>query len=402
MHVTPKLAAQTLAWFVALTWASRALAALRGLPSIPNLLLPEHDLTPPGEPALTVIVPACNEQRDLPACLRTLLAQDYANLRVVAIDDRSTDQTGAVLDSLAAAQAQPSRLQALHVTQLPAGWLGKTHAMALAADHALASLHPPDFLLFTDADVLFRPDALRRALAYAVESQADHLVLPPTTLIRRWDEAALLGLFQIFGLWAARPWRVADSKARDAIGIGAFNLIRTSAYRRVGGFEALRMEIIEDLGLGRRVKAAGLRQRIAFGRGLVSVHWASGTRGLINVVTKNIFSGFRFHASLLLGACAWLAVFNVLPFIAFWFRPMTIPALVTIASMALGYVLLGRTSGISAWNVLLAPFAASAYFYALLRSMIVTLYQGGVLWRGTFYSLAELRKNAAPFFLEPL
>ena len=262
--------------------------------------------------------------------------------------------------------------------------------MALAADHALASLHPPDFLLFTDADVLFRPDALRRALAYAVESEADHLVLPPTTLIRRWDEAALLGLFQIFGLWAARPWRVADPKAR------------TSAYRRVGGFEALRMEIIEDLGLGRRVKAAGLRQRVAFGRGLVSVHWASGTRGLVNVVTKNIFSGFRFHASLLLGACGWLAVFNVLPFVALWFRPVTIPALVTIASMALGYVLLGRPSGISAWNVLLAPFAASAYIYALQRSMIVTLYQGGVLWRGTFYSLAELRKNAAPFFLEPL
>ena len=397
MHLTPKLATQTLSWLVALTWASRALAALRGLPSIPNLLLPQHDLTPPNSPRLTVIVPACNEQRDLPACLHSLLAQDYPNLRILAVNDRSTDQTGPVLDAI-----HDPRLEALHITTLPPGWLGKTHAMAFAADHALRSPHPPDFLLFTDADVLFRPDALRRALAHAVLTRADHLVLPPTTLIRRWDEAALLGLFQIFGLWAARPWRIADPQAKDAIGIGAFNLIRTSAYQRIGGFHALRMEIIEDLGLARRVKAAHLRQRIVFGRNLVSIHWASGTAGLVNVMTKNIFSGFRFHRSLLLAACAWLALFNVLPFVALWFWPLTIPAALTLASMALGYMLMGRPSGISPWNVLLAPFAASAYIYALLRSMIVTLHHGGVTWRGTFYPLAELRKNAAPFFLEPL
>ncbi len=398
MHLTLKITA----WLIALTWASRSLAALRGLPSIPNLALPEHDLTPPNSPRLTVIVPACNEQAGLPACLHSLLAQDYPHLRILAINDRSTDQTGAVLNAIAHTQTQPPRLEALHITQLPPGWLGKTHAMAFAADHALAGPHPPDFLLFTDADVLFRPDALRRALAHAVLTRADHLVLPPTTLIRRWDEAALLAFFQIFALWAARPWRIANPRARDAIGIGAFNLIRTSAYQRIGGFHALRMEIIEDLGLGRRVKAAHLRQRIAFGRNLVSIHWASGTAGLIHVMTKNIFSAFRFHPSLLLGACAWLALFNVLPFVALWFWPLTIPAAVTLASMALGYTLMSRPSGLSPSNVLLAPFAASAYIYALLRSMIVTLHQGGVTWRGTFYPLAELRKNAAPFFLEPL
>ncbi len=402
MHLPLKPAFETLAWLVALTWASRSLAALRGLPSIPNLLLPEHDLTPPSSPALTVIVPACNEQADLPACLHSLLAQDYPHLHILAINDRSTDQTGPVLNSIAQSQPQPARLEALHITTLPPGWLGKTHAMALAADHALRSPHPPDFLLFTDADVLFRPDALRRALAHAVLTHADHLVLPPTTLIRRWDEAALLAFFQIFALWAARPWQVANPRARDAIGIGAFNLIRTSAYQRIGGFHALRMEIIEDLGLARRVKAAHLRQRIAFGRGLVSLHWASGTRGLVNVMTKNIFSGFRFHPSLLLVACAWLALFNVLPFVLLLFWPLTIPAAVTLGAMALGYTLMSRPSGLSPWNVLLAPFAASAYIYALLRSMIVTLHQGGVTWRGTFYPLAELRKNAAPFFLKPL
>jgi hypothetical protein len=129
-----------------------------------------------------------------------------------------------------------------------------------------------------------------------VATHADHLVLVPTTLIKRWDEAAILGFFQLFSLWAARPWRIADPKAeRDVLGIGAFNLLRRSAYLEIGGFESLRMEIIEDIGLGRRIKRAGLAQRIAFGRGLVSLHWASGIGGLVSVMTKNLFSAFRFY-----------------------------------------------------------------------------------------------------------
>ena len=253
------------------------------------------------------------------------------------------------------------------------------------------------YLLFTDADIHFRPDAIRRALAYAVASNADHLVVAPTITIRRWDEAAMLSFFQVLSLWAARPWKVADPAAlRDAIGVGAFNLMRTAAYQRVGGFEALRMEIVEDLGMARRVKLAGLAQRFAFGRGLVSVHWASGINGIINVMTKNIFSIFRFHISLLLFACFWLALFCVMPFIAVWSAPFTLPAACIIVAMFVLYRLFSPHSGISAWNALFAPFAASLFIYALLRSMTVTLLQGGVIWRGTFYSLEELRRHATP------
>src|SRR4029077_19456587 len=142
-----------------------------------------------------------------------------------------------IIDTIAS--EHPDKLRALHVTELPPGWLGKTHAMAPGARPP-----PPDYLLFPDADVLFRADAIRRALAHAVATNADHLVTMPTTLIHRWDEAAILGFFQIFALCGARPWRVSNPESkRDALGIGAFNLLTRSAYLQIGGFETLRMEI---------------------------------------------------------------------------------------------------------------------------------------------------------------
>ncbi len=392
MYVTFATAVRVIAWGVALAWVWQAVAALLGMPRVPNLLLPQYDEQPEGEPSLTVIVPACNEAANIAACLASLLDQDYGNVQVVAINDRSTDATGSIIDRIAA--AHPTRLRALHITELPPEWLGKTHALALAARQS-----PTEFLLFTDADVIYRRDALRRSLAYAVKSEADHLVTVPTTIIHRWDEAAVLGFFQIFGLWAARPWKIADPKAaRDAIGIGAFNLLRRSAYLQIGGLEGQRMDILEDLTLGRRIKKAGLRQRIAFGRGLVSVHWASGALGLVEVMTKNLFSAFRFHVSLLLLSCVWLGVFCVAPVTGLAFGPTRWPALVTLAAIALGYRTMSRNSGISAWNALLSPLSALLFMYTLLRSMYFTLKQGGVMWRGTFYPLATLRKNAAPLW----
>ena len=382
-----------LAYLIAAAWLLKTLAAARGLPRVPNLLLPQHDLTPTPAATLTIIVPARDEAPHIEACLHSLLQQDYP-IQILAVDDRSTDATGTLMDALAA--AHPTKLTVLHIATLPEGWLGKTHALALAARQA-AVLTQPDFLLFTDADVVFRPDALRRAVAEAQRTRADHLVLVPTALIRRWDEGIVLGFFQIFGLWAGRPWRVENPKAiRDAVGIGAFNLLRRSAYESLGGFEAQRMDILEDLILARRIKQAGLRQRIAFGKGLVNVHWAAGAPGLVRVMTKNLFAVFRYNAMLLLGVCAWLAVFAMSPAFALFYRPTRVPALITVAAIAWAYRLYGKHSGISAWYFLTFPLGAAAFILTMLRSMAVTFWQGGVLWRGTFYPLADLRKHSAP------
>jgi cellulose synthase/poly-beta-1,6-N-acetylglucosamine synthase-like glycosyltransferase len=310
MHL-PSPALTLFAWLIAFAWLYKLLEAARGLATVPNLLAPEYDVAPAGNPSLTVVVPARNEAEDIAACLESLLHQDYANLRIVAVDDRSTDATGTIIETLA--RAHCDRLEVLSVMELPANWLGKTHAMALAARFAIET-YQPEYLLFTDADILFRPDALRRALALAVATQADHFVLLPTTLVKTRGEGMLLSFLQVMSMWAIRVWRVADPKAkRDALGVGAFNLIRTPVYQQLGGFDAAAMEIIEDLELGRRVKLAGFRQCAATGPGLVCVHWAAGARGIVTGMTKNLFAVFRFRIELLLAAAAGMVLFCIAP-----------------------------------------------------------------------------------------
>jgi glycosyltransferase involved in cell wall biosynthesis len=376
-----------LAWLVAIAWVWKAVDAARGLPRIPNITLQKYDVTPEGEPSLTVIVPARNEATDIAVCLQSLLQQDYDNLRIIAVDDRSSDATGPIMEALAAEHSD--KLRVLHVNELPSGWLGKTHAMAFAAHHAAS-----DYLLFTDGDILFRQDACRRCLAQAVASNADHFVTLPTPTIKSRGEGMLLGFLQVLGLWPTRPWRADDPSAtRDFVGIGAFCLLRASAYRQLGGFEAFRMEILEDLTLARRVKLTGLRQRVAVSPGLIRVHWAPGALGVVGVMTKNLFAVFRFHISFLLIACAWLVLFYLAPIAFLSWSGTRIPAVITLAAIVLLYRLAGRLSGISAWYVILFPFSAALFIYSLLRSMVITLKQGGVTWRGTFYPLAQLRSK---------
>ncbi len=375
------------AWLIALAWLGRVTEATFGLPRIPNLLNDEYDISPPDSPSITVIVPARNEAADIAATLNSLLAQDYPNLRIIAVDDRSTDQTPSIIDSIAA--RHPEKLRAMHVTELPPGWLGKTHAMALAARHAST-----DYLLFTDADIVFRSDVIRRALSCAVTSNADHFVALPTTISKRWDEAAVLGFFHVITLWGARFWRVSDPKfKRDALGVGAFNLLRRSAYLEVGGYESLRMEIVEDLCLARRIKRAGLASRVAFGRNLISFHWASGVGGIVNVMTKNLFSAFGYRISLALIGCLWFLAFCVAPAIGLFFYPSRIPAIVTLAVVIWAYRLMSRYTSVSTWDAFFFPFSALVFVFALLRSTLITVKQGGVIWRGTFYPLADLKKK---------
>lgn len=382
---------QMFAWIVAAAWLYKLIESARGLATIPNLLEAEYDVVPVGIPSITVVVPARDEAADIADCVESLLSQDYSNMHIVAVDDRSVDGTGAILDALAGGNR--GRLEVLHVTSLPAGWLGKTHAMALAARQSIAT-RKPDYMLFTDADIVFRADAIRRSLAEAVVDKADHFVVAPTTVAKSRGEGMLLAYLQVMGLWAVRPWRVSDPKAkRDAIGVGAFNLIRTAAYEQLGGFEAAPMEILEDLTLGRRVKRAGLRQRVASAPGMVCVHWAAGMFGIVNGMSKNLFAVFRFSAVLLMGVAAWIALFCIAPVALLAVGETRLPAVITVASVAGMYILSSRSSRLSSGYTLLFPIAAVVVIYAMLRSMLITLREGGVAWRGTFYSLAELRRQ---------
>ena len=385
---------QVLDWLVALSWLTRVLVWRRMLRRVPDLTrtVESHSALP----VLSVIVPARNEAAGIAATLRSLLAAEGVELQILAVNDRSSDQTDPIMESLVESLvgeggAPDKTLQILHVTELPPGWLGKTHAMALAAQHATG-----EWLLFTDGDVLFRPDALRRALRYATSSGADHLVLLPTILLRSWGERMLIAFLQVLSIWALRPWRVADPQARrDSIGVGAFNLIRREVYDALGGWEALRMEVLEDLALGRRVKARGFAQRVVLGLDLVGVRWARGAFGVVDNLTKNLFALFGFRPELLLGFVCGLAIFTLFPLAACVVgRALWWPTGLMLIALFLAYQQMGRYQHFSAAQMPMYPVAAVLLLYALLRSMCLALWRGGVSWRGTFYSLRELRQQS--------
>jgi cellulose synthase/poly-beta-1,6-N-acetylglucosamine synthase-like glycosyltransferase len=182
-----------------LVWLWRLADATLGVPKIADISVAEWDRKPTGDPRISIIVPACNEAADIEATLTRLLALEYENYEVIAVNDRSTDRTGEVMERIAAS-ASPDRLKVIHITELPAGWMGKPHAMWSASNLASG-----DWLLFTDADVLFKPDAVRRALTYAETERAHHLVLFPNMIMKHAGERMMIAFFQTLFVFGHRP-----------------------------------------------------------------------------------------------------------------------------------------------------------------------------------------------------
>jgi glycosyltransferase involved in cell wall biosynthesis len=373
-----------------LAWFSRIVDAALGMPKLADIAQPQWDRHPTANDRVSIVVPACNEETDIEQTLHQLLALDYPNYEVIAVDDRSTDRTGEVMDRVASSPAARGILRILHVRELPAGWLGKAHAMWTAGKQATG-----DWLLFTDADVLFRPDSLRRALAYAEAVQADHLVMFPRIIMKTVGERMMIAFFQTLFLFGHRPWKVADPSTDDHMGVGAFNLVRRSVYEAVGTYARLRMEVLDDMKLGKVVKQGGYRQRNVFGEDLISLHWARGTLGIVRNLTKNCFAVLSFQWVRAVASCFGLAFLNLMPFLGIWLASgwTRLPYAVALASMFLVYVGMWGKSPIPPYYFFLHPISSAMFVYTVFWSMYVTLRQGGVVWRGTKYDLEELRRG---------
>jgi glycosyltransferase involved in cell wall biosynthesis len=376
---------------LALVWFSRLLDAALGMPKVADISRPEWDHKPAASPhRVSIIVPARNEDAHIAPALSTLLKLDYDNYEVIAVNDRSTDRTGEVMNQIALTPEARERLKIIHITELPSGWLGKAHAMWTAANQANG-----DWLLFTDADVLFRPDVLTRALAYADSESADHLVLFPRMIMKSPGERMMIAFFQTLFVFGHRPWKVADPKTKDHMGVGAFNLIRRRVYDAVGSYQALRFEVVDDMKLGKIVKNSGYAQRNVYGADLISLRWAHGAMGMVNNLTKNSFAIMSCQLWRALLSAFALAFLNLMPFVAIWIAHgwARLPYAVALASIFGIYVGMSWESDIPAYYFVLHPIGAALFVYTMLRSMALTLAQGGVVWRGTFYSLEELRKG---------
>jgi len=379
-------------------WLSRLFAAGFNMRKIAEITRPEFDTSPVNAvgrvPSVSVVVPARNEAEHIETALVSLLQLDYPDYEVIAVDDRSEDDTGAILDRVEAewrerGEVSHHRLKVLHVTELPPGWLGKTHAMWQAGKHATG-----DWVLFTDADVVFRDDALRRAVVYAEREQTDHLVLFPTMIMKSPGERMMIAFFQSQFVFGHRPWKVADPKSRDSMGVGAFNLVRRVVYQDIGTYERLRLAVLDDMKLGELVKQEGYRQRVAFGRDLLKLRWVFGAMGMVRNLTKNFFAIFDYNTAFAVLAVLGILFVNVGPFAGVWIaqgwaRAGFVAALVSIMAIYGG---MAMRSDISPVYVVLHPVGTILFSYAVLRSVALTLFRGGVVWRGTLYPLAELKR----------
>jgi glycosyltransferase involved in cell wall biosynthesis len=385
-----------LTWLLALGWLWRAVTSLRGMPTLPDLTRIDPSTLPAlpnaDAPHLTVLVPACNEQETIEATLRSLLASTGIRLQIIAINDRSTDSTGQRMDKISA-DAAPSTGHSLHVLhnhELPQGWLGKPHALDLGLRQASAP-----WILLTDADVAFAPRALELALRHAIATNTDHLVLPPMVVRGGLGGAAMRAIVPALAGWNVRFWKVSDPKARDFLGVGGFNMIRADTLRNLGCFESLRMEVIEDLTLGWLVKNAAYRSTVALGPGLVTICWIHGWFGIIRNCEKNGFAVFRYRTVIAALAIFGLLLQALLPLIAIATGGWAGVAGVLMYGGIAGVIVSNRRlTAVSPLFALLFAPSVLIIAFAFLRSTVLTLSRGGVLWRGTLYPLAELKRQA--------
>ncbi len=370
----------------ALLWIIEALVLARGVPSIPSL----EDATPAQDancPPISVLFAGRDEAEKLPSALETMLGLDYPNYEVIAVDDRSLDRTPSILE---AAVQGSRRLKAFRVESLPSGWLGKPHALQRAYEHA--SGH---WLVFTDADVHFSPDVLRRAITLASERNWEHLTLLGRAEMFTFGEKLVMTFFGMAFLIGTRPWEASNIRSRGYSGIGAFQMIRRSAYEKLGTHRRLAMEVVDDMKLGKLAKQAGVRSGVAKGGDRVTVHWYRGLGNTIRGTEKNFFAttGFKlWRAAAQIGALLLLCVFPVvaLPFAHGWGRIFATIAALLPAVAAVGVARELKTSPLYA---LTFPLGALLFAWMLARSTITTLWRRGIIWRGTFYPIEELKRG---------
>ena len=374
-------AALFLAWTFSALWYVRWVRRLPALETFAAAGQPASATTKPIR--CSVVIAARDEEARIEKTIRHLLAQRGVDADFIVVDDRSTDRTSEILQRLA---KEDARVQVKRVDVLPEGWLGKCHACHVGAGAATG-----EWILFTDADCWLKPDVIARALRVAERDQADHVTMAAGTVL---SSAAARAWYLLFltslGGWFANVNR---DQPKSHVGIGAFNLVRAAAYRQCGGYEALRLTVVDDIKLGLLLSRAGKRTRAFLGAADVECHWGKTVGSMVKIMEKNYFAAvdYRLGPALVLGLGGPLL----------WALAIAGACSGTVAGTAAGLTLLSLMipAGIIArrlrWSfsgAVLTPVIYPVLFYAVLNSTLVTIRQGGIRWRDTFYPLNVLRK----------
>jgi cellulose synthase/poly-beta-1,6-N-acetylglucosamine synthase-like glycosyltransferase len=365
------------------------LSVARRFPRLPDIPpdLPASAVS--GWPRVSVVVPARNEEGSVEAAARALLALDYPALEVVAVDDRSTDATGHILDRLAASDLQ---LRVRHVNDLPAGWLGKNHAMAEGAASATG-----EWLLFTDADVHFSPDALKRSMAFALRHGLGHCVAFPHFMAPGFLERAFVTTFAVFLNLDFRVWDLERPGTSAFVGMGAFNLVKRSAYEAVGSHARLAFEVVDDVKLGLVLRRSGVPQGACDSGGLVKVRWQAGFRASLRGLVKNAFAGAEWSLATAAVSAVSIALLSAAPLAALLLLPSWPLRFVGLLGTLAPAVIHGATAKRAAQGTglegLVFPLCGVLLAGVLMWSAVLALARQGIFWRGTFYRLDDLRRG---------
>jgi hypothetical protein len=338
---------------------------------------------------VSIVIPACNEEEAIEPAVRSRLLDAYPNLEVILVDDRSTDGTGAAIDQLA---AEDARVVPVHVTELPADWLGKQHAMQTGLEHVTG-----DWVLFTDADVHAVPGCLHRAVARCEARGFDLLAIISELRSTGFVLDAVIAQFLRTVLVAARPWAVEDPRTDAGVGAGAFSLVRRSVLDRSPGLAWLRLELGDDIALGQMLKASGARCSLAMGRGMLDVLFYPTMGAMARAAERAGFTSIgHFSLPRIVAEIAgyWAMEFAPYAALAFWRIPMLqiVGAILVILAQAT-CVSLNRWAGARTLPAVAQPLGAAMNGILMLRAGVLGTIRGGVWWRGTFYSSSLLRKG---------
>tara|TARA_Y100000814_G_scaffold172886_1_gene126368 strand:- start:895 stop:2058 length:1164 start_codon:yes stop_codon:yes gene_type:complete len=338
-------------------------------------------------PDVAIIFAAKDEEREIEAAVRSMLQIEYPNLKYTAVNDRSTDRTGEILEQLA---FEDPRLQVVHIDELPEGWLGKNHAL-----HQAAQATNSDYLLFTDADVSFDSECVKRAVAYSEHHHVDHLAMfPKVPMPSLILNAFVIFFFKTFVVYY-RAWRVANSRSKAFLGIGAFNMVRNSVFRELNGMERIRMEVVDDLMLGKLIKHSGFNQHVLVAREDISVPWYASIRELVVGLDKNTYAGVNYNPIILLTMLTALTAAFLWPFVAVFLFPGTLRLLFLAICMLLilSSAWMALRMRLNPAAAMLIPVIIGVFNFTIARAGIIFYVRGGIKWRDTLYAKDQLKRG---------
>jgi len=345
-------------------------------------------------PLISVCIPARNEERNIRTCVEAMLAQDYPNLEVIVLDDRSSDSTPLILADIA---SRDSRLHLIGGSDLPKGWVGKPFALFQASAHARG-----EWLCFVDADTFATPETLSSCYVKAIETNADLFTIMTFQVLGSFWEKVVMPIVMTALSIGFSPRRVNNPSRRDAIANGQFILIKCSTFNAIGGYESVKDQIVEDKAMAEKVKWNGYRLIVADGMRIMRTRMYTSLPEMWEGWTKNIYLGLSDQPSMLmLGAFGGLLALIAAFFLPIW--PLTgilwvlrgggrLGGLVIIKAILLWSILIherakiARKMEISPWYAFTLPLGAAVFAAMMLASTWKVISGRGVTWKGRVYS----------------